>query len=204
MNGGNKMERSELDNIHKTGPLNYLCNDVEHLMYVKQKIEPEISLYCNQNGGYLGSISPATELAGVKLTEMTESLETRFNQHQEFGINGNTSLDDEFIDMIRRDSELDCLFKKDRDQSINPCSSYAQIIIKLCIFDSQDIETLITDYQPSQFWDSLDSAKRRELIEKTLSIQEEKEQEALESIGTENRQDKLLEKGICFTQWKGL
>jgi len=131
-----------------------------------------------------------------------ELLKTRFDRHPEFSINGNTSLDDEFTYMIANDPELDCLIKTDIDRSINPRFTYSQIIIKLCILESQDIETLITDYKPSQFWDSLDPTKRQELIEETLSIQEKKEQEALESIGTENRQDKLLERGICFTQWK--
>jgi|GEM_PF-3057989 hypothetical protein len=133
-----------------------------------------------------------------------ELLKTRFNRHPEFSINGNTSLDDEFTYMIATDPELDCLIKTDIDRSINPRFTYSQIIIKLCILESQDIETLITAYKSSQFWDSLDLAKRREFIEETLSIQEETEQEALETIGTENRQDKLLEKGIYSTQRKGL
>ena len=55
----------------------------------------------------------------------------------------------------------------DIDRSLNPRLIYFKIIIKLCIFESQDIETLITEYKPSEFWDSLDPAKRRELIEKT-------------------------------------
>ena len=130
-------------------------------------------------------------------------LEIRFNQHPEFGINGNTSLDDEFIDMIRRKPELDCLLNKDVDWIINPQVIYSIIIAELCILESQDIETLITDYKSSKFWDSLDPAKRREFIEKTLFIQEEKEQEALKSIGTENGQDELLERAFCLTQRRG-
>ena len=130
-------------------------------------------------------------------------LKIRFNKHSEFGINGNTSLDDEFIDMIRRDSELDCLLKKDLDWSINPSNIYAQIIVKLCLFESHDIETLITDYKPSRFLDSLDPMKRREFIEETVAIQEEKEQDALEAIGTEITQGKQYDRGIHFTWRKG-
>jgi len=139
---------------------------------------------------------------GLKM-DTQDLLEIRFNQHPEFGINGNTSLDDEFIDIIRRKPELDCLLNKDIDWIINPQVIYSIIIAELCILDSQDIETLITDYKPSKFWASLDSAKRRELIEKTMFLQEEKEQEGLESIGTESRQDKLLKRGICFTWLEG-
>jgi len=73
----------------------------------------------------------------------------------------------------------------------------------LCLFESQDIETLITDYKPSRFWDSLDPMKKREFIEETVAIQEEKEQEALEAIETESTQEKRLEKRICLTWRKG-
>jgi hypothetical protein len=132
-----------------------------------------------------------------------ESLKNRFDKHPEFSINGNTSLDDEFTYMIADNSELDCLIATDTDRSIDPCSIYTQIIIKLCIFESQDIETLITDYKPSKFWGSLNPAKRRELIEETLFIQEEKEQEALEAIGTESTQEKQLVRGICSIWRKG-
>jgi hypothetical protein len=133
-----------------------------------------------------------------------ESLENRFNQHPETSINGNMSLDDEFMHMIANDPELDFLINMDVDRNINPCSTYMQIIIKLGIFEFQDIETLITGYKNSKFWNSLDQAKRRELIQKTMAIQEEKEQDAIEKIGTENRKEKRPEKGICFTWWKGL
>jgi hypothetical protein len=76
-------------------------------------------------------------------------------------------------------------------------------IIKLCLFESQDIETLITEYKPSEFWDLLDPAERRELIEKTLFIQEQKEQEAFESIGTAKTQENQPIKGTYFTWRKG-
>lgn len=132
-----------------------------------------------------------------------ESLETRFKKHPKNSINGNTGLDDEFIDIIRREPELDCLLKMDIDRSLNPRLIYFKIIIKLCIFESQDIETLITEYKPSEFWDSLEPAERRELIEKTLFIQEQKEQEALESIGTAKKQKNQPIKGTYFTWRKG-
>jgi hypothetical protein len=197
------MEISESDNIPKTESLNYFCNDAEHFMCGERKIEPEISLHCNQNGGYLGSVSPAGELAGVKLTEMTESLETRFNRHPEFSINGNTSLDDEFLHMMANDHELDLLIAKEIDRSLNPYIIYSQIIIKLCILESQDIQMLITDYKPSEFWDSFNPAERREFIEKTLFVQEEKEQGALESIGIEKTQKNRPARSVCFTLRKG-
>src|SRR5208337_509417 len=110
-----------------------------------------------------------------------ESLETRFNKHPETSINGNTSLDDDFTHTIATEPELACLLKIDIDRSLNPQIIYSKTIIKLCIFESQEIETLMTEYKPSEFWDSLNLAERRELIEKTLFIQEQKEQEALES-----------------------
>jgi len=50
----------------------------------------------------------------------------------------------------------------------------------------------------------LDPAKRRELIEKTVAVQEEKEQEALESIWVESTPLKLSERSAYFTSWKGL
>jgi hypothetical protein len=45
--------------------------------------------------------------------------------------------------------------------------------------------------------------KKREFIEETVAIQEEKEQEALEAIETESTQEKRLEKRICLTWRKG-
>jgi hypothetical protein len=126
------------------------------------------------------------------------------NRHPEFSVYGNTSLDDEFTYMIATDPELDCLINMNIDQNINSCSIYIKIIVKLCLFESQDIETLITDYKPSRFWDSLDLIKRREFIEETLFIQEEKEQKALETIGTESTQEKRFDRGIHFTWRKGL
>ena len=134
----------------------------------------------------------------------TEDLpEIRFSKHPEFSIYGNTSLDNELIYMMTNDPELDCLISTDINKSINPCSIYIKIIEKLCLFESQDIETLITDYKPSRFWDSLDPMKKREFIEETVAIQEEKEQEALEAIETESTQEKRLEKRICLTWRKG-
>jgi len=130
---------------------------------------------------------------------MEDLLEKRFNKHPDPSINGHTSLDDEFMYMITSDPDLGCLIDTDIDQSINPCSIYMQIIIKLGIFECEDIDTLITDYKNSQFWNSLDPSKRRELIEKTMAIQEEKEQEALETIGTEKMQEKRIGMGICST-----
>lgn len=141
--------------------------------------------------------------AGLRIA-IEDLLEIRFNRHPEFSIYGNTSLDDEFIRMVMNDPELDCLISTDINKSINPCSIYIKIIVKLCLFESQDIETLITTYKPSRFWDSLDPMKRREFIEETVAIQEEKEQEALEAIGTECTQEKRPERRICFTWRKGL
>jgi hypothetical protein len=132
-----------------------------------------------------------------------ELLKNRLGKHPEFSIHGHASLDDEFMHMIGDDPELDCLIGIDTDRSINPCSIYRQIIIKLCILESKDIETLITDYKPGKFWDSLGTAKRRELIEETVAIEEEKEQEALEAIGTESTQEKQPLRGIHFTLLKG-
>ena len=147
-------------------------------------------------------IHPQGERVPIRMST-EESLKNRFTKHPEFSINGHTSLDDEFAYMIADDPELDRLIGTDTDRSINPGFIYTQIIIKLCIFESQDIETLITEYKPSEFWDSLGPAGRRELIEKTLFIQEQKEQEALESIGTEKTQEKQPERGTYFTWQKG-
>lgn len=133
-----------------------------------------------------------------------ELLKTKFNKHPEFSINGNTSLDDEFLYMIVNDPHLDCLINMDIDKSTDPLSIYVELIIKLCIFEAQDIETLITDYKSSKIWDSLDPVERRELIDETLSIQEEQEQEALESIGVESIPLKRSERSAYFTWQKGL
>jgi len=147
-------------------------------------------------------IHPQGERVPIRMAT-EKSLKNKFNKHPELSINGNTSLDDEFMYIIENNPELDCLIATDTDRSINPCLIYKQIIIKLCVFKSPDIATLITDYKPSKFWGSLNLAKRRELIEKTLFVQEEKEQEALEAIGTEKTQGKRPARGICSIWLKG-
>jgi hypothetical protein len=149
--------------------------------------------------------STGEQVASTLLSTLPcESRKTGFNKHPEFSINGNTSLDDELIYMIQGDKELCRLIETDINRCINPSSTYAQLIIKLCIFEFQDIETLIADYKPSKFWDSLDPAKKRELIQKTIAIQEEKEQDSIEAIGTENMQGKRPVRGICSIWQKGL
>jgi hypothetical protein len=148
------------------------------------------------------SLIPHRKQGGLRM-DTEDLLVIRFNKHPEFSINGKTSLDDEFMYMIAIDPELECLIETDVYRSINLCLTYMQILIKLCIFESQDIETLITEYKPSEFWDSLDPAERRELIEQTLFVQEETEQEALESIGTEKMQENRHARSVCSTWWKG-
>ena len=87
-------------------------------------------------------------------------LENRFKQHPEFSINGNTSLDDEFISLIRADQELDGLINKDVDNSGDPSLIYTKIISKLGLLEFLDIKTLFTDYVSSNFWNSLGSGKQ--------------------------------------------
>jgi putative DNA primase/helicase len=113
------------------------------------------------------------------------SLEKRFNKHPELGLNSKTSLDDEFISLIISKPDLDGLIEKDVDNSGDPSSIYSDIISKLGLLEFLDIKTLLTDYLSSNFWISLGSEKQLEFIERTLEICEEKEQNALESIGVE-------------------
>lgn len=121
---------------------------------------------------------------------LPESIKNRFNKHPEPSINGNTSLDDEFISLLGNDSELDDLIKKDIKNSGDPSSIYTQIISKLGLLESLDIKTLLTDYVSSNFWNSLGSEKQLEFIDRTLESQEEKEQKGLETIGVEKARAK--------------
>ena len=114
---------------------------------------------------------------------LTESLRNRYNKHPESSINGNTSLDDEFISLIENDSELGGLIKKDIDNSGDRSSIYQKIISKLSLLEFSDIKTLLSDYVSSNFWISLGSDKQLKFIERTLKSCEEQEQKALESIG---------------------
>ena len=119
-----------------------------------------------------------------------DSLEKRFNKHPEPSINGITSLDDEFISIIRSKPDLDGLIEKGIDNSEDPSSIYTKIISKLGLLESLDIKTLLTDYVSSEFWNSLGLGKQLEFIDRTLESQEEKEQNALEEIGLEKTQIK--------------
>jgi hypothetical protein len=111
-----------------------------------------------------------------------DSLEKRFNKHPERRINGNVSLDEEFISLLENDSELDGLIKTDIDNSGDPGSIYTIIISKLGLLEFSDIKILLSDYVSSNFWISLGSDKQLKFIEITLKSCEENEQKALESI----------------------
>jgi putative DNA primase/helicase len=110
----------------------------------------------------------------------TEDLENRFNKHPETSINGGVSLDEEFISLLQNNQELYGLIEKDADKSRDDC---IKIISKLCILEFSEITSIITDYGNSKFWDSLGSEKQLEFIETIFAIQEEKEQDVIESTG---------------------
>ncbi len=121
---------------------------------------------------------------------LTESLQNRYNKHPETSINGNISLDEEFISLIENDSELGGLIKKDIDNSGDPSWGYTKIISKLSLLEFSDIKTLLTDYVNSNFWNSLGSEKQLEFIERTMESCEEQEKNALEVFEVEKAQIK--------------
>ena len=121
---------------------------------------------------------------------LTKSLINRYNKHPETSINGNISLDEEFISLIENDSELGGLIKKDIDNSGDPSLVYTKIISKLGLLEFSDIKTLLTDYVNSNFWNSLGSEKQLEFIERTMESCEEQEKNALETIEVEKAQIK--------------
>jgi len=82
----------------------------------------------------------------------TDSLENRFNKHPEISTNCNTSLDDEFIYLIRSKPDLESLLSMDINECTDPRLRYTEIISKLDLLESVEIKKLLDDYVSSQFW----------------------------------------------------
>jgi hypothetical protein len=143
-------------------------------------------------GAYLSTefTSSKGEAGGLRMAT-EELLKTKFNKHPEYSINGNTSLDDEFISLIICKPELNGLINTEINKCMDPFSIYIEIILKLAILESADIKTLLTDYINSQCWNSLDSDKQLEFIENSLSIQEDNYRVEIDASRTYEKQAKL-------------
>jgi len=117
---------------------------------------------------------------------VSDKLRQRFNLLPEKAIESKSSLDEEFISMILGDSEIEMLINTDPDTCTQPRLIFKTLVIKLCIFESSDIEQILTKYSRGKFWNLHDLKSKLTFIEQILYGKEKEEQKALETKSTVN------------------
>lgn len=115
-----------------------------------------------------------------------DKLEKLYNLLPDLAEGGNSSIDDEFINLMAGDSEIEILINTDSDLCVQPKLIFKKLIIKLCIFESSDIEQILTKYSRGKFWNLYDLKTKLTFIEQILLGKEKEEQKALEAKPTVN------------------